>query len=170
MRREMIQVVTADGKDEAIDILACIERFCHLPALVAIANRPVRVGPVAVYRRSKQPAGYARGRAWYRTRRLMLSYGIPVEQECAEELALHEVTHLAVNPTGRPPYRHHDAAFRVALLHAAWEVWPATRRVRNQGRVYAMDARIWEAAVTEQQGRGLPSGGNRSGGALHGGC
>lgn len=145
-----VTVLTGAMQETTIDLREVMARCLRLPLLRELGSD--RVKPTLVVRRSKRSG--LRGRATYSTQRISITVPAPLgrvppwPREEVEELVLHEVVHLVVDVDRRSRrLEHHGPAFRAALLGAAFEMWPEIRgKVRNEGRCYDMDARIWRCA------------------------
>jgi hypothetical protein len=148
--RWIVWAVAADGERVELDVFAFIERCMRLPEIrerwaatrdELVNPEPPSWRPEVKIIRSKAIGSGCSGRAWWYDR-MVLRFGPTVPLERAQELILHELVHVICNY-----HEHHGTQFRVTLLRAARELWPgALDGVRNDGRTYDMDARIWQAA------------------------
>ncbi len=154
-----VQVIDGSLDRSMLDVWETAERMLGLPSLRALqgrrrwtvvppgGKRRNSVYQVSIVLRRSSMLG-ARGKATYWSNTMTLTVGRCVREEL-EELIVHELTHLIVGAKcgSSKRFEHHGEHFRVALLQAAFDYWPAIRaEVRNEGKVYAMDRRIWRAA------------------------
>lgn len=88
---------------------------------------------------------YCSGRAWPGIE-IVVSIGVGVAREEAEELILHELLHFVM-----PAQTGHGKSYRYALMRAAREWWPGVKPIW-EGNVYKMDKQIRLAARALHEG------------------
>lgn len=158
-------VIDAENQVTEIDLVAEVWKCGRLPSIVAARRHRGLSGHKRPHLELRARKSYGlRGLAVYAEDLIRItasSHIFPIEQ--IEELVLHEMVHLAVGPKlGNGMVRlytgdgyhdvhrkrsHHGPEFRALLLAAAFERWPAIRgAVKNRGRTYDIDERIWRRA------------------------